>query len=375
MDLATELRFHDRHFVMPKERIQLSEQWGYDALFGAGDGTGPDSLTPLGYAAAITSRITLGTCIAKVLARTPAATAMAFQTIDQMAGGGRTLIGLGSSDPRYANGWHVHPWGNPVARMRDYVAILRQIAAGGPVAYKGTEYTIPWAGEGRPAGPAIRATMDTNPNIPILLGTYGPQMVTLTGEIADGWMPTGFRPGMLEQKFGKSLEAGFERADNGKGYGTFQIWAHLDVMVDDDVRTAMLPFKQYVCTYPEFQLPLLAEAGFGEAADKIRDQIEERHGAGSASQYHRPNEGPSFDDPILDLVPDEYIDGGWLCGPIERFKNLLDPWLSSGATGLIIRYGAQVPHRGPGVHYEHLAAFREIARLLDKPGSDSAFPR
>jgi alkanesulfonate monooxygenase SsuD/methylene tetrahydromethanopterin reductase-like flavin-dependent oxidoreductase (luciferase family) len=369
MDLATELRFHDRRFAMPKDRIQLSEQWGYDAVFGAGDGTGPDSLTPLGYVAAITSRLKLGTCIAKVIARTPASMAMAFQTLDHMAGGGRTLIGLGSSDQRYAKGWHVHKWGSPVGRMRDYVTIMRQVASGSSVSYSGSEYVVPWAPEGEPAGPALAATLQTS-NIPILLGAYGPHMVALAGEIADGWMPTGFQPGMLESKYGPHLERGFERAGNGKGYQDFQIWAHLDVNVDDDVRTAMLPFKQYVCTYPEYQLSLLAEAGFADAADRIRDELEDRHGANSPNQYHRPNEGPAFDDPILELVPDEYIDGGWLCGPLTRFPTLLEPWLSSGVTGLIVRYGAQVPHQGPGAHYEHLPAFREIARLLDKSGSD-----
>jgi len=370
MQLATEIRFQDRRFQMPKERIIRSEQWGYDAVFSAGDGTGPDAITPLAYIAAFTQRLKLGSCIAKVLARTPAATAMAFQTIDQMAGGNRTIIGLGNSDPRYARGWHVQPWGNPVHRMRDYVAIMRQVASGQPVSYQGKALSIPWAGEGEDPGPPIAATLETNPDIPIMIGSYGPQMVRLAGEIADGWMPTGFRPGMLESRFGPLLEEGFRRAGNGKGYHNFQIWAHLDVNVDDDVRTAMLPFKRYVCTYTEYQLPLMAESGFPEAAARIQDELDDRRGKRWAEGFHRPDEAPALDDPILDLVPDEFIDQGWLCGPVSRFGKLLEPWLSSGATGLIIRYGPQVGQHSTADHYENLEAFRAVAKLLDKPGND-----
>jgi len=246
---------------------------------------------------------------------------------------------------------------------------MRQVAAGKALQYEGRTMTIPSASDGSDPGPPIAPLLETNPNIPILLGTFGPQMVTLTGEIADGWMPTGFRPGMLATKFGPLLEEGFRRAGHGKGYKDFQIWVHVDVNVDDDVRTAMLPFKRYVCTYTEYQLPLMAEAGFPDAAARIKDEIEDRLGKGSASGYHRPQEAPALDDPILDLVPDEFIDGGWMCGPVSRFKKLLEPWLGCGATGLIVRYGPQVGDGGTGTHYENLEAFRAIAKLLDKPGN------
>lgn len=105
IELATEVRWHDRRFSVPIERIRYSEELGYDAVFTA-EGFGSEGLVPLGYIAAHTSRLKLGTRIAQVTSRPPALAAMAFQTIDHLAGGGRVMIGLGSSSPVAAEGFY-----------------------------------------------------------------------------------------------------------------------------------------------------------------------------------------------------------------------------------------------------------------------------
>jgi len=276
---------------------------------------------------------------------------MAFQTIDKMAGGNRVIVGLGSSSPLSAESWHGRPWGNPVRRMRDYVAVMRAVAAGDAVEHSGAEISVPYRGSGALDLPAIAAAFDTNPDIPIVLAAYGENMVKLAGEVADGWMPTGFRPGMLEH-FAPWLEEGFARAGNGKGYRDFDIWVHVDMMVDDDVRTAMRPFKEYVATYLEYQAPLLAASGYAEEAARATELL----AAGR------------FDDAV-EAIPDDFIDAGWLCGPIARLAQRLEPWLASGATGLIVRYGPQVGADRSSAP-ENLDAFRAIAQALDKPGSD-----
>ncbi|MET0181884.1 MAG: LLM class flavin-dependent oxidoreductase, partial [Caulobacterales bacterium] len=103
MKLATEIRWQDRQFKIPVERVRQTEHWGYDAIFTA-EASGSDALTPLGYLAAITNRMKLGTCITQVTTRPPTVTAQAFQTIDHMSGGNRVMIGLGSSGPHSAEG-------------------------------------------------------------------------------------------------------------------------------------------------------------------------------------------------------------------------------------------------------------------------------
>src|ERR1700728_19943 len=93
--LATEVRWQDRRFGLPLERIVLSEALGYDAVFTA-EGHGSDALTPLGFIAGHTKRLKLGTRILQVTGRPPAIAARALMTLDHMAGGGRVIAGIGN---------------------------------------------------------------------------------------------------------------------------------------------------------------------------------------------------------------------------------------------------------------------------------------
>lgn len=93
------------------EFIQRAESLGYDSVW-TGETWGTDAFSPLAYIAGHTSRIKLGTSIVHVDGRTAAMTAMTAQTIDALAGGGRLLLGIGTSGPQVVEGWHGRPWGN-----------------------------------------------------------------------------------------------------------------------------------------------------------------------------------------------------------------------------------------------------------------------
>jgi F420-dependent oxidoreductase-like protein len=342
--IATEIRWQDRQYSLPMERILLSEQLGYDAVFAA-EGTGSDPLTSLGYVAGHTTRLKLGTRILQVSGRAPAVAAMALQTLDRIAGGDRVLCGLGSSMPFVVEGLHGRAWGSPVARMRDYVTILRTAFEGAPVAHSGSEWSAPYAGEGALGIPAVALCMEMNSRIPIMMAASGPQMTMLAAEIADGWMPPAFAPGMLPM-FEPMLHAGFARAGNGKSLENFQIWAHVDMLVDDDVRAAMRPFKDYTVEWCEMQRPMIEARGFGEEIARVI----ELKAAGRR-------------DEAMDAVPDDYIDSGWLVGPVDRIRERVVPWLDCGLTGLIFRYGPQVCEVPP---VENLDAFRAVAHAAGR---------
>src|SRR5918998_497138 len=101
-----------------KDIVQEAERLGYDSVWTA-EAYGPDAATILGWLAGLTSTIKLGSAIFQMPARSPAMTAMTAATIDQLSGG-RMLLGIGSSGPQGAEGWHGQRVGKQMQRTREY---------------------------------------------------------------------------------------------------------------------------------------------------------------------------------------------------------------------------------------------------------------
>ncbi len=124
------------------EAVREADRLGFDSVWTA-EAYGSDALTPLAWWGAGTERIRLGTAIMQISARTPAATAMAAMTLDHLSGG-RFILGLGVSGPQVVEGWYGQPFAKPLARMREYIGILRDIwAREGPVTNDGPHYPLP----------------------------------------------------------------------------------------------------------------------------------------------------------------------------------------------------------------------------------------
>ena len=148
MKLGLMVEYAARGMDLPIERIKRCEALGYDSVWTA-EAYGTDAITPLAFIAAHTKRIRLATGVIQLSARTPAMTAMQLGTLDALAGGGRVIGGLGVSGPQIVEGWYGVPWGSPLEKMRDYVAILEKIfAREGPVTHDGKEIQLPFMGEG-----------------------------------------------------------------------------------------------------------------------------------------------------------------------------------------------------------------------------------
>lgn len=334
MKLATEIAWNNPHFSIPVERIQYLDKLGYDVVFSA-EAHGSDALTPLGYVLGITNNIGVGTCIAQVWGRTPVVTAMAFQTLAAMAGERPVVVGLGNSNPASVESWHGVSWEKPAPRMRDYVEIMRKAFAGEPVSHAGPSLSVP-VGE---AQVAMAPLLETRPDVPILLGAGSETMIKLTAEIGDGWMPLGFALGMMDV-YKPFLKEGFTRAakskKRNKTLADFDIWAHLDVIVSDDIEAAMRPFKEFTARYaggwssasdaPNIYKNQMVWSGYGDAQARIEELYTAGHHAEAA-----------------DAVPDEYIDARFLLGPMARIAERAMLWRDAGPTGLIIR-----PEQNPG---------------------------
>src|SRR5438093_8325818 len=89
--------------VQEAERLDYRSVWTAEAY-------GSDAATVLGWLAGKTSKIKLGSAIFQMPGRSPAMTAMTAATLDVISSG-RMLLGIGSSGPQVAEGWHGERFG------------------------------------------------------------------------------------------------------------------------------------------------------------------------------------------------------------------------------------------------------------------------
>jgi F420-dependent oxidoreductase-like protein len=192
-----------------EETIAMAEDLGYDSMWAA-EAYGSDAITPLAWWGAKTKKLKLGTSIAQISARTPAALAMAAMTLDHLSEG-RVILGIGASGPQVVEGWYGQPYPRPLERTREYVEIIRKIVKRDErVEYSGKHYQMPAKG-GMGLGKALKSTLHPfRENIPIYLAAEGPKNVALAAEIADGWLPLFFTPKM-DKFYRDQLNEGFSK--------------------------------------------------------------------------------------------------------------------------------------------------------------------
>src|SRR3954447_19301511 len=170
--------------------VKAAEDFGYDSVWAA-EAYGSDAATVLAWLAAGTERIKVGSAIFQMPARSPAMTAMTAATLDQLSDG-RFLLGLGTSGPQVAEGWHGQRFGRQLQRTREYVAVVRKALARERLEFQGETLELPL-----PDAPGTALKLMIAPvqeRIRIYLAAIGPKNTTLAGEIPDGWLPFLFSP-------------------------------------------------------------------------------------------------------------------------------------------------------------------------------------
>lgn len=209
--------------VLEAERLGADSVWVPE--FWAGD-----ALTPIGYLAARTATIRLGTGIVQLGARTPAMLAMSALSLQALSGG-RFVLGVGTSGPQVMEGWHGVRFDRPVTRTRETIEIIRSITAGDRLRYDGELYTLPLpGGEGR----SIRSQMPPT-HVPIYVASLGPANLRLTGGLADGWIGNSFFP-ETAAVFLEPIRQGAEAA--GRALGDLDLTVSVAVEFTDDVEEA-----------------------------------------------------------------------------------------------------------------------------------------
>lgn len=301
-------------FVIEAERLGVDAVWTAEAW-------GQDAVTPLGYLAARTSRIKLGTGIMQISARVPAMTAMTALTLAAMSND-RFLLGLGASGPQVVEGLHGVRFDHPATRLREHVEIVRMAFRGERIAYEGKHYVLPLPGG---EGKALRLAQPANPNIPIYLATLSPVSLRLTGELADGWLGTSFTPEGAEV-FWEHLRAGAAKA--GRSLSDLDLQAGGAVEFGDDLERLIAARK------PGLAFTLGA---MGSREHNFYNDAYKRAGYDEEARYVQRLWLEGRREEAAAAVPDEMVIRSNLIGTEAMVKDRIRAYRDAGVTTLRVQ--------------------------------------
>jgi len=306
-----------------QEAIAEADRLGFHSIWTA-EAYGSDVLSPLAWWGASTEKVQLGTAIMQMSARTPAAAAMAAMTMDHLSGG-RFILGLGVSGPQVVEGWYGQPFAKPLARTREYVAIVRDICArGGRVTAEGPHYPLPYP-DGTGLGKPLKSTLHpVRERIPIFLGAEGPKNVALAGEICDGWMALFFAP-EHQDFYRENLTAGLEKS--GRTLDDFEVCATVPLIVHDDVEAAADMLRPMYALY---------FGGMGAKGANCHNDVPRRMGYEAEAETIQDLYLDGKKDEACAAVPTELIEKLALIGPEDKIRGELEAWRDSIATTLLI---------------------------------------
>ncbi|OBB70787.1 MULTISPECIES: LLM class F420-dependent oxidoreductase [Mycolicibacterium] len=286
-----------------------------------------DAISQLGYLAAKTSRIELGTGVVPIYVRTPSLLAMTAAGLDYVSDG-RFRLGIGTSGPQVMEGFHGVPFDAPLGRTREVVEICRKVWRRENVEFDGRYYQIPLpADRGSGLGkPLHLINHPVRERIPITIAALGPKNVELTAEIAEGWQPVFFYPEKADAVWGDALRAGYAKRD--PALGPLDVMVSAALAIGDDVEDRLQWVKPQLALYiggmgargRNFYHNLATRYGFGEVADQIQDL----YLSGKKAE-------------AIAAVPDDLVRSVSLIGSKAFVKERLAAFVEGGATTLLLQ--------------------------------------
>jgi F420-dependent oxidoreductase-like protein len=307
------------------ETIQEAERLGFDSVWTA-EAYGSDALTPLAWWGSQTERIKLGTGIMQISARQPAATAMAAMTLDHLSGG-RMILGLGVSGPQVVEGWYGQSFAKPLARMREYIGILRQIfAREGPVTNGGPHYPLPLPDGTGLAKPLKSSIHPLRTDIPIYLAAEGPKNIEMAGEICDGWLALFYSP-HHDELYRDALTAGFAKPGARHTAESFEVAASVPVVVTDDVEAVADALRPMYALY---------FGGMGARTQNFHANVPIRMGYEKEVAEIQELYLNGKKQEAAAAVPTSLIEQITLIGSKDKIRHDLAAWRESVATTLLV---------------------------------------
>ncbi|MEO6502805.1 MAG: LLM class F420-dependent oxidoreductase [Jatrophihabitantaceae bacterium] len=350
MRLALNLGYHvgrgaaADHLALARE----AERLGFASVWIA-EAYGSDAPSALGWLAGQTSTIGLGSAIMQIPARSPAMTAMTAATLDLLSQG-RFQLGLGISGPQVSEGWHGVRFGQPLARTREYVEVVRLALSREWVVHDGVHYPLPL-----PDGPGKALHLSLQPirdRLPIYLAAVGPKNLELAGEIADGWLATFFAPAYAAEQL-SAIEAGRIRA--GQKLAGFDVVPTVPVAFGADVEACAAAVRPYAALYV---------GGMGSRQQNFYNELAARMGYQSQARQVQELYLAGRKLAAADAVPLQLIDDTSLLGSPDRVTERLRGFAAAGVTTLAVGLLGRNVEAG-------LRTLRLLAEAFDRSGTAS----
>jgi F420-dependent oxidoreductase-like protein len=219
-------------FLADVHTVQQLEAAGLDLVW-VPEAYSFDAVSQMGFLAASTTTIQIGSGILNVFSRTASCMAQTAAGLDYVSGG-RFVLGLGASGPQVIEGFHGVPYEKPMPRVRDYINVCRMVWRREPVVYEGAAVQVPLAaGQGTGLGRPLKLiNHPVRADIPIYWASLMGLSVKETAKLASGWLPVFFDPEKFHTVWGDDLKAGLDGRD--PGLGPLQISAGGMVAIGDE---------------------------------------------------------------------------------------------------------------------------------------------
>jgi F420-dependent oxidoreductase-like protein len=327
MKLSTMLMY-DGNPRSAADQVVALERAGLDTVWVA-EAYGFDSPTLMGYLAAKTETVEIGSAILNIFSRTPGALLQTAAGLDNVSNG-RAILGLGASGPQVIEGFHGVPYSKPLGRTREIIEILRAGMRREPLTSDGL-YKLPLSkADGAVTGlgkPLKLLTRPERPSVPIYVAALGEKNVELVAEVADGWLPHLYHPEKASSVWGDPLANGAKK--RSADLGPLEIVAGGMVAIGDGPETkALLDFAR-----PLFALYV---GGMGAKGRNFYNDL--------ACHYGYEKEAAEIQELYLSghkrdaeaVVPLEWLEAANLVGPESYVRERLAAFEESGVTSLSI---------------------------------------
>ena len=312
------------------DRVVALEKAGLDVVW-IPEAYSFDAISQVGYLAAKTETVEIGTGIVNVYSRTAACMAQTAAGCDYVSNG-RFILGLGASGPQVIEGFHGVPYEKPMVRIKEYIESCRMIWRREKFEYSGQTVQVPLPeGQGTGLGKSLKLiNHPVRQEIPIWWASLMGLSVTATAQLADGWLPIFFDPEKFHNVWGDELKAGLAKRDPERA--PLQISAGGMVAIDEsltgEARDRILDFGR-----PNVALYV---GGMGARDKNFYNTI--------CKKYGYEKEAIEIQDLYLDgkkdeaaaAVPKAMLENTNLVGPKSYVKERLAAYKEAGVTILSI---------------------------------------